>query len=163
MAPEGGTRPSRIGETESQALGNLQDPTGPISGTVFQEAPRRQRPSSPAGLTARASPGAGSSSLLPVLGSHGDPWAALPQGPRAQNERDGQTEARHKGSEKGLQDRCPGHALWSMPPLRQINLVTATNYQKETGTLSFLPPILPDKIRDWVSVCGTTRIFRPEP
>lgn len=146
MAPEGGTRPSRIGETESQALGNLQDPTGPISGTVFQEAPRRQRPSSPAGLTARASPG-----------------AALPQGPRARNERDGQTEARHKGSEKGLQDRCPGHALWSMPPLRQINLVTATNYQKETGTLSFLPPILPDKIRDWVSVCGTTRVFRPEP
>lgn len=140
MAPQGGSRPSRIGETESQALGNLQDPSGPISGTGLQEAPGGR------GLAARCR----------LWGHMGSPRTALLQGPPARNERDRQTEARHTGPEEGLRDRCLGHAL------RQINLVTATSYQKETGTLYFLPPIPSDKIRDWVSVCGSTRIVHAE-
>lgn len=150
VAPRGGTRPSRTGDAESQALGSLQDPTGPSRELCsLQDAPCRQRPRGPTSLQARASPVQDAPAQGLFWGHTGHPRTALPRGPRARNERDGQTQARHSGSEKGLQDRGPGHALWSTPPLRQINLITATRYQEETGTLYFLPPILSDKIRDW--------------
>lgn len=156
VAPQGGSRPSRIGETESQALGNLQDPSGPISGTGLQEAPGGRGLAAPLAPEHMRSPVQDAPARCWLWGHMGSPRTALLQGPPAQNERDGQTEARHTGPEEGLWDRCPGHAL------RQINLVTAISYQKETGTLYFLPPIPSDKIRDWVSVCGSTRIVHAE-
>lgn len=83
VAPKRGPQPRTIEETETQVPGNLQTPLPRIPPRELRsEGHQRYKSRSPAHLKAVASPCAGSSSPLPILGSRmGNPRPALLQGP----------------------------------------------------------------------------------